>query len=576
MSDTEQSIDVPGGRRWQRPVPLVGDVSTAAERAAAPSGWALPEIERRAVRNAIDARRDVRRFRPDDVDDGLLEELLLAAHHAPSVGHSQPWRFVVVRDEQTRARAAWLADAARLRQAATMDEASGRQLLELRLEGIREAPLGVVVCCDRRVDAGGVLGRATFVDADMWSCACAIQNLWLVARSHGLGVGWVTLFEPQDLLDLIDAPAGVETLGWLCIGYPDEREPAPGLQRRGWSARSPLDSVVMRDRWDAGAAAPRSRSGVTAPSTSATVAVRDDTDELLTPPMSLGVLDRAIDRVVACSGPHTDRATLLIAVGHHPVASLGVTPYRPEVTDEVLSAAQHGVSFGAVTAAVAGIGCVVVDAGTSIGDLVTTDAMTHERVRELIELGDAKVAQCGSGVLVLGEVGVGNTTVAAALAAVLLGRPVEEMVGLGSGADSDMIRTKRDVASRAVDRYASEAPDPLDVVSLLAGIGGPEFAVLCGAVIGASRRGGAVVLDGFATGVAALAACALEPSVSARLIAGQRSNEVAHGVLLTHLGLEPLLDLRLRAGEGIGGVLATRMILDALEARRRVARTTTA
>ena len=574
MSDTEYPIDVPGGRRWQRPVPLVGDVTTAAERAAAPWGWALPAGERRAVRHAIDARRDVRRFRPDDVDDALLEELLLAAHHAPSVGHSQPWRFVVVRDEQTRARAAWLADAARLRQAATMDEASGRQLLELRLEGIREAPLGVVVCCDRRVDAGGVLGRATFVDADMWSCACAIQNLWLVARGHGLGVGWVTLFEPQDLLGLIDAPAGVETLGWLCIGYPDEREPAPGLQRRGWSARTPLDSVVMRDRWDAAVAAPRSRSGVTAPSTSATVAARDDTDELLTPPMSLGVLDRAIDRVVACSGLQTNEATLMIAVGH-PVASLGVTPYRTEVTDEVLSAAQHGVSFGAVTAAVAGIDCVVVDAGSSIGDLVTTDAMTHERVRELIELGDSHAEQCGSGVLVLGEVGVGNTTVAAALAAVLLGRPVEEMIGLGSGADSDMVRTKRDVANRAVDRYTHEATDPLDVVSLLAAIGGPEFAVLCGAVIGGSRRGGVIVLDGFATGVAALAACALEPSVSGRLIAGQRSNEVAHGVLLTHLGLEPLLDLRLRAGEGIGGVLATRMILDALEARRRVARTTT-
>lgn len=177
--------------RWERPVPVVGDTTTAADRAATPAGWAFPEPDRRVLRQVIDARREVRRFRPDDVDDTLLSELLTAAHHAPSVGYSQPWRFVVVRDEQLRARAAWLADAARLAQAERMDEPSARQLLDLRLEGIREAPVGVVVCCDGRAEPVGVLGRATFVDADMWSCACAIENLWLAARSHGLGVGWV-------------------------------------------------------------------------------------------------------------------------------------------------------------------------------------------------------------------------------------------------------------------------------------------------------------------------------------------------------------------------------------------------
>lgn len=128
------------------------------------------------------ARRDIRRFRSDPVPDDLLRRILTAAHHAPSVGHSQPWRFVVVREPGTRIRAAVLADQARLAQAARMDADSGRHLLDLDLEGIREAPLGIVVACDRRAPAEGVLGRATFQDADMWSCACAIQNLWLTAR----------------------------------------------------------------------------------------------------------------------------------------------------------------------------------------------------------------------------------------------------------------------------------------------------------------------------------------------------------------------------------------------------------
>src|SRR6202007_1024114 len=129
--------------------------------------------------------------------------------------------FVVVRDPAQRERAAWMADQQRLGQAAQLEPESARHLLDLDLEGIREAPLGVVVCCDRRTPAAGVLGRATFVDADMWSCGGAIQTLWLAARAEGLGVGWVTLLVPEELADLVGAPDGVATLGWLCLGWPD-------------------------------------------------------------------------------------------------------------------------------------------------------------------------------------------------------------------------------------------------------------------------------------------------------------------------------------------------------------------
>jgi len=179
----------------------------------------------------------------------VLTRVLAAAHAAPSVGHSQPWRFLVVDDAAVRERAAVTADAERMARAAELDEESGRHLLDLQLEGIREAPLGVVVCCDRRTPAVGVLGRATFPDTDVWSCACAIQNLWLAARAEGLGVGWVTLFPPVELGVLLGLPDGVVTLGWLCVGWPDERPPAPGLERAGWSRRAPLNSVVFGNRW---------------------------------------------------------------------------------------------------------------------------------------------------------------------------------------------------------------------------------------------------------------------------------------------------------------------------------------
>ncbi len=234
---------------WPRPVPVIGDVTSAAERADDPQGWALPAAQRDALHTVLVARRDVRRFRPEPVPDEIVMRVLAAAHMAPSVGHSQPWRFIVVRDAYTRHRAALLADRERLAQAAQLAAEPARQLLDLQLEGIREAPLGIVVCCDRRSPAGGVLGRATFPDADMWSCACAIENLWLTARADGLGVGWVTFFRPAELARLLHLPEGVVTLGWLCLGWPDERPPAPGLERAGWSRRAPLGDVVLQERW---------------------------------------------------------------------------------------------------------------------------------------------------------------------------------------------------------------------------------------------------------------------------------------------------------------------------------------
>lgn len=151
-----------------------------------------------------------------------------------------------------------MADEQRLRQARQMEPEAARRLLDLQLEGIREAPLGLVVACDRRAPAGGVLGRATFPDADLWSCACAIENLWLAARVEGLGVGWVTLFDHRELADLVGVPDGVVPLGWLCLGWPDERPPAPALERAGWSRRQPVSEVVMAERWEEAATAPPS------------------------------------------------------------------------------------------------------------------------------------------------------------------------------------------------------------------------------------------------------------------------------------------------------------------------------
>jgi nicotinate-nucleotide--dimethylbenzimidazole phosphoribosyltransferase len=577
---------------YARPVPLIGDATSALERSEDPQAWASPEADRAALARIITARRDIRRFRPELVDEAALGRVLAAAHAAPSVGHCQPWRFIVVSDAEIRERAALLADRERLSQAAQLDAESARRLLDLQLEGLREAPIGVVVCCDRRTPASGVLGRATFPDTDMWSCACAIENLWLAARAEGLGVGWVTLFRPADLADLLGLPEGVVTLGWLCLGWPDERPPAPGLERAGWSRRTAIADVVFREHWPADADAPAApRSRLRAPDQKAVVRARDEADQLLTPLGSLGLLDRLLDKICALRRPELEAGTLVLIGADHPVLRHGVSAYPASVTSEVMEAAISGDAAGAVAARSAGLRLQVVDAGVgphpvtgavdlrpsgARGDLVGTNAMSAADVRVLLDRGQEIGRAAGQrGVVALGEVGVGNTTVAAALAAALLGLRGDQVVGLGSGSDSAMVERKSTAITAALERVRSllgslVRADPAD---LLAALGGPEFAVLAGISVGAAIAGAPVVLDGLATSVAAALAVRIEPAVAAHLVAGQRSRELAHPPVLQLLGLEPLLDLRIRAGEGVGACLAVGLLRQGMLVRRLTART---
>ncbi|GAA1372683.1 5,6-dimethylbenzimidazole synthase [Luteococcus sanguinis] len=578
---------------WPRPTPMIGDASSARQRSEDPRGWQMDQTTRAALRRVIEARRDIRRFRPDPVPEGVLRQVIEAGHAGPSVGHSQPWRFLVVRDPALRDAAAAMADRQRLRQAAMMTSERGQHLLDLKLEGLREAPVGLVVACDRRTPATGVLGRATFVDADLWSCAAAIENMWLTARAEGLGMGWVTLFEPDELAGLLGLPEGVETLGWLCIGWPDELPPSPGLERLAWSKKLPLDDLILHDRWPSDEptsppnALSREQPDVVAPAPPRVVAATDQADQLLSPTGSLGVLDRALNRVEAIHGGRVSGGTLVLVGADHPVVAHGISAFAPSVTHDVLAASVAGSGMGVVTAQGAGLSSIVVDAGVARpvegarqarpsgprGDLVSSDGLMHEDAQSLLQQGIQIGTEVASaGLVVLGEVGIGNTTVAAALASALLGFGAQEVVGQGAGSDSDMVARKVEVVQAAVDRWRV-LPDAAEPISLLAALGGGEFAVLTGVVLGAAQAGAAIVLDGLAASVPALLACRLQPSVQGYLVAGQASREMGHQQVLQALGLEPLLHLRLRCGEGVGACLAASMLLQGERMRALTART---
>jgi 5,6-dimethylbenzimidazole synthase len=203
--------------------------------------------ERRAVYRVISERRDMRRFGGGVVGEDVLARLLQAAHAAPSVGLMQPWRFVRITDDALRRRIHGLVDEERPLTAAALGERA-EEFLALKVEGILEcAELFVVALCDDRDKH--VFGRRTLPQMDLASVSCAIQNLWLAARSEGLGMGWVSLFDPRRLAALLRMPAGAEPVAILCLGPVPEFPDRPALELDGWAYARPLAEFVCENRW---------------------------------------------------------------------------------------------------------------------------------------------------------------------------------------------------------------------------------------------------------------------------------------------------------------------------------------
>jgi nicotinate-nucleotide--dimethylbenzimidazole phosphoribosyltransferase len=551
------------------PTPDGFDSSRAAARAGDPRGWRYRAAEREVVHRVIAERRDVRRFRPDEVPEDVLERVLEAAHRAPSVGLMQPWRLIVIRSLETRVEVRRMAQRERLRQSERFAERA-TQFLDQKIEGVVEAPLGICVCCDHGRPDEEVLGRGTIPETDVYSTACAVENLWLAARAEGLGVGWVSFYRPEDLRALLGIPAPVDPIAYLCLGWPDERPVRPGLEAAGWSSRAPLERVVMRERWDSEA---EETGAAAAPDREAAIAARDRSDLLVKPAGSLGALESLLERWAAIAGdvpPAEPRAGVLVCAADHGHAGRGTSLFDPQVSAQVAAAAARGETAAGVLARRGGHELLVVDLGLAVetpagvrdakvahgsADMSLGPALTEAELEAALRTGAELAAEvAGSGVdcLVLGEIGIGNTTTTAALVSALTGAPSSLTVGRGTGVDAAGLARKRAVVDAALERHGSRL---LPRQALLA-VGGLELAALAGAAVEAARLRLPVVLDGYAVAAAALAATRMEPTVGHALIASHRSAESGHELVLRELGLEPLLDLRMRLGEATGGLIA--------------------
>ncbi|MEU3465094.1 nicotinate-nucleotide--dimethylbenzimidazole phosphoribosyltransferase [Streptomyces sp. NPDC006733] len=556
---------------------------------------------RDAVHRVIRERRDIRNgFRDDPIPHEVLLRVLEAAHTAPSVGHSQPWDFVVIRSAKTRERMHELANEQRDAYAKSLPKARAKQFRELKIEAILDTPVNIVVTADPTRGGRHTLGRHTQPQMAPYSSALAVENLWLAARAEGLGVGWVSFFDERQMVRELGLPEHLEVVAYLCIGYVDEFPEEPELMQAGWSQRRPLSWVVHEEEYG-NRALPgeephdlleETLRGIRPLDAKALGEAWERQKRMTKPAGALGMLEIISAQLSGlsrqCPPPIPEPAAVAIFAGDHGVHAQGVTSWPQEVTGQMVA---NFLGGGAVCNAFAnqvGAEVCVIDVGVAselpstpgllprkvrhgTADFTAGPAMTRDEVLRAIEVGietARDLVAAGNKALLTGEMGIANTTTSAALISVYTGQDPAEVTGRGTGINDEMHARKIDVVRRALDLHR---PDPADPIGVLEAIGGLEHAAMVGLLLGAAALRTPVILDGVSAGAAALVARAIAPEVLAACIAGHRSAEPGHVAALTKLGLRPLIDLDLRLGEGTGALLALPLVQSAARVMHEVA-----
>lgn len=572
-----------------------------ARQPAGPAAPAYDDAEREAVLKVMRERRDIRNgFRSDPIPHDVLLRVLEAAHTAPSVGHSQPWDFVVIRSAETRRTMHELAQRQREAYAKSLPKGRAKQFKELKIEAILDTPVNIVVTADPTRGGRHTLGRHTQPQMAPYSSALAVENLWLAARAEGLGVGWVSFFDEREMVRTLGLPEHLEVVAYLCVGYVDEFPAEPELMQAGWAKRRPLSWVVHEETYGRRAlpgAEPHDLlaetvAGIRPLDAKALGEAWERQKRMTKPAGALGMLEIISAQLSGlsrqCPPPIPEPAAVAIFAGDHGVHAQGVTPWPQEVTAQMVANFLGGGAVCNAFAAQVGAEVCVVDVGVAsdlpatpgllprkvragTSDMTTGPAMTREEAKQAIEVGietARDLVAAGNKALLTGEMGIANTTASAALIAAFTGADPAEVTGRGTGINDETLARKTEVVRRAIELHQ---PDPADPIGVLAAIGGFEHAAIVGLLLGGASLRTPVILDGVSAGAAALVARAIAPEVLAACIAGHRSAEPGHVAALQKLGLRPLVDLDLRLGEGTGALLALPVVQSAARAMHEVA-----
>jgi len=535
----------------------------------------------RILEEIILHRRDVRgnRFLPDPISEEVLDKILLAALNGPSVGFSQPWEFVVIRDPALKQDIRFSFDEENTRASYLFDEEKSKLYAGMKLEGILESPLNLAVFY--KPSRTVVLGQTSMKEVGLYSVVCAIQNMWLMARALNVGIGWVSILDPEKVKRILKAPSENQLVAYLCLGYVKEFLDKPELEILEWEKKKLLGQVKVNEKYNRS----KEEELTVQPVSKGLAPALEHKINFKTKPLgALGKLEQLALQIGLIQGtltPILTKPVIVVFAGDHGITEEGVSAYPQEVTFQMVMnflgggaainvfCKQNGIDINIVDAGVnydfpsglAGLTRYKIGRGTR--NFMKEPAMSRDELNQCLQAGAKIVRELhnqGSNIIGFGEMGIGNTTAASALMSVICKLPPASCVGNGTGVTTAGLKKKIEVLEKALAKYPSTS-DPLVILETF---GGFEIAQMCGAMMQAAKLGMIVMVDGFISTSAFLGAHALQPAVKDFAVFCHQSGEQGHRKMLEYLGVTPLLNLDMRLGEGTGAAISYPIIKSAV------------
>ena len=548
----------------------------------------------------IEKRRDTRHFLPDEVPDAVLLKALQAAHKAPSVDLSKAVKFYLIKKPHVKKA---IYNFFKTANDKIIEEMAGQKNIRqksqsLRLEGILESALGMVVTSDYSVLKNFTIGVAGTADTLQWSSVCAVQNLWLSLTDQGYSLGWVSILDYQNLKNLLHLPAHEFPLGYFCIGKaaPDYQQ-QPMLQLQEWKRKKAAPFVqeiaTVSFKEDTKNQYPFIEDQVKKPTETNEVLhqlLLSKINNKTKPVGALGQLEKIalqVGKIQNTTNPVITKPHIIVFAADHGIAKTGlVNPYPQEVTAQMVKNFLEGGAAINVFCRQHTIRLKIVDAGVNVlweetahhpdfivekigygtRNYLEEPAMTEPEVIDRIEKGKEivhNVFNSGCNCIGLGEMGIGNTSSAALIMSAITGIPIAACTGSGAGANDEQLKTKIDVLEKvaAFHQINDFADDP---IKLLARVSGFEIAMMAGAYLEAAELKMIIVADGFISTVSLLIARLINENVIDYCFFAHTSGEQGHEKMLAWLKVKPLLQLGMRLGEGTGAALAIPLIQSAV------------
>lgn len=532
------------------------------------------------------SRRDTRHFLSDAVPDSVVEKALQAGHWAPSVGLTNATKYYIIKSAEIKKAIKNLFLEYDEKAANQTDNASQKeQYQSLKLEAIEEAPLGMVICYDRSVLNNFTIGTVGSNESIKFSAVCAAQNIWLSLTEQGYSMGWVSILNYYQFKKLLDLPEHIEPLGYFCIGKPaTDYNNQPMLQQLHWKQKDEKPFVAEITEMHKEEVARRlDENSLSDNFTSLPLELQHKIDNKTKPTGALGVLEtlaKQIGMVFQSLTPEIKQPTIVVFAADHGIAAHGVSAYPQDVTRQMVTnfleegaainvfCKQNNINLSIVNAGVnydfppnAKLISASIDKGTQ--SFLHGPAMTKSQMELCFEKGSeivSQIAQNGSNCIGFGEMGIGNTSTASVLMSIIIGIPIEECVGKGTGVNVEKLKFKSDILRKAIESYTGK--DNLE--DKLTYFGGFEILQMAGGMLEAFKKNMLILVDGFICSVAFLIAYKKNPSIIKNAIFSHQSAEQAHSKLLDYMKGKAILQLDLRLGEGTGCAIAFPIIQSAV------------